>query len=312
MRSEPNIEQAIDEFLQHLRTERQLSPLTIENYQRDLKKLCTALQSSSSDIKSIDGLAIRQVLSQLHRNGLAGRTLHRWLSALRTFFNFCVRQQWIANNPANGISAPKSPRSLPKTLDVDQISRFMEIRGEQPIDYRDRAILELFYSSGLRLNELIGLQLNDIDLKEGSLTTTGKGSKTRQLPIGRLAIKAMQGWLPFRSTLIADNNSDTKPLFLSMRGTRISARTVQKRLNTLALKQGLLTDVSPHMLRHSFASHMLESSGDLRAVQELLGHSNISTTQIYTHLDFQHLAKIYDQAHPRARDTATSHEADSD
>jgi integrase/recombinase XerC len=285
---------AIEQFLTHLRTERQLSELTVENYGRDLAKLLAALPDTP--LENIDALDVRNNLTRLHREGLAGRSLHRWLSALRTFFNYAIRQRWVSANPANGISAPKSPRPLPKTLDVDQISRFLEIRGDSPIDFRDRAILELFYSSGLRLSELIGLDVTDIDLREGSLITTGKGSKTRGLPIGRHAQKALADWLPIRGTLAPDS----KALFVSLRGNRISPRTIQKRMQTLALKQGLLVDVNPHMLRHSFASHMLESSGDLRAVQELLGHSNISTTQIYTHLDFQHLAKVYDQAHPRA------------
>ena len=291
---------ANERFLDYLRSERHYSPLTIDGYARDLRRLG---ESIDGDIDAIDSHRIRQLLGQLHRGGLGSRSLHRWLSALRSFFDFCIRQGWLSNNPARGLSAPKAPRPLPKTLDVDQVGRFLEIRGDQPIDIRDRAIVELFYSSGLRLAELVGLDLDDVDLAERSLTTTGKGAKERQLPIGSRALQALRDWLAVRDGIVdgARSGGDERALFLSLRGRRISARTVQTRLKTLAIKQGVMAPVHPHMLRHSFASHLLESSGDLRAVQELLGHSNISTTQIYTHLDFQHLARVYDQAHPRAR-----------
>ena len=197
-----------------------------------------------------------------------------------------------------GINTPKSPKTLPKTLDVDQTIRLVEIADETPLSIRDRAILELMYSSGLRLSELTGLNLDSIDISDAIITVTGKGRKTRKVPVGRQAIKALKSWLKVRSEF---TDNDENALFVSKRGTRISTRSIQKRLDQWAIKQGLVTHVNPHMLRHSFASHLLESSSDLRAVQELLGHSDISTTQIYTHLDFQHLSRVYDRTHPRAK-----------
>lgn len=286
-------------FEQHLRTERQLSPHTVSNYQRDLRKLTG--WCSDHDITQVDQLDsqhIRQCLSALHRKGLSGRSLQRWLSSLRTFFNYGLKHRWIKFNPANGISAPKSPRKLPKTLDVDQIDQFLSLPESNLIDCRDHAIIELLYSSGLRLSELTGLNLTDLDLREAVITVTGKGNKTRQLPVGRHALDALRTWLKRRNEL---KIIDHQALFLSQRGTRLSTRNLQERLKQISIRQGMQGKVHPHMLRHSFASHLLESSGDLRAVQQLLGHENISTTQVYTHLDFQHLAKVYDKAHPRAR-----------
>ena len=215
----------------------------------------------------------------------------RW----RSFYKFRSREG-EHHNPAIGIQAPKSEKKLPKALDIDNTQQLLSLEGSDWLSIRDRAILELFYSSGLRLSELVDLNLNDIDLPQALITVTGKGNKTRTLPVGSFAIKAIESWINIR----CDLNPDHSAVFLSKQGKRLSQRSVQLRLKKYSLQQGISQHVHPHMLRHSFASHMLESSGDLRAVQELLGHANISTTQIYTHLDFQHLAKVYDKAHPRA------------
>jgi integrase/recombinase XerC len=220
------------------------------------------------------------------------------MSALRGFFRFLLREGKVESNPAADVPSPKLPKRLPKTLDVDQIARLLEIDGDSPLALRDRAIMELFYSSGMRLAELVGLKVTDLDLAEGSVRVLGKGSKTRILPVGRKAREAIRAWLGARSDF---PGHDLDALFLSRRGQALSARAVQARLREWSRRIGLATGVNPHLLRHSFATHLLESSGDLRSVQELLGHADISTTQIYTHLDFQHLARIYDKSHPRAR-----------
>ncbi|MEE8234476.1 MAG: tyrosine-type recombinase/integrase, partial [Gammaproteobacteria bacterium] len=204
----------------------------------------------------------------------------------------------VTQNPAVGLVTPKTPKKLPNTLDADQATQLVEIDATDPCAVRDKAIFELMYSSGLRLSELVNLNLESIDFADTIVTVIGKGNKTRKVPVGRYAIKAIKAWLKQRTAMI---DSDLAALFVSNWGRRISIRTVQQRLRGWAIKQGLATHVHPHMLRHSFATHMLESSGDLRAVQELLGHADISTTQVYTHLDFQHLARVYDEAHPRAK-----------
>lgn len=286
-------------FYTYMRSEKQFSPRTLDSYQRDLKKFTHYCATQSlTQVAAISPQDIRHNLAQLHRAGLGGKSLHRWLSALRSFFTFCVRRGWRANNPADGIQAPKSPRNLPKTLDVDQAAQFVEVSGDDFLACRDRALLELMYSSGLRLAEVTSLNLGEIDLSEGMVNVIGKGNKARTLPVGAQAITAIHLWLPQRRLHIKDGEL---ALFITQRGTRITNRAVQLRLQQLSLRQGMDHPVHPHMLRHSFASHMLESSSDLRLVQEMLGHANISTTQIYTHLDFQHLAKVYDQAHPRAQ-----------
>ena len=298
-----SLSQRLIEFEQHLRTERRLSLHTVNSYKRDLNKLavwCT--QQSLLHPNQLDSQHIRQCMAMLHRKGLGGRSIQRWLSSLRTFFNYGLKHRWLTSNPANGIAAPKSPKKLPKTLDVDQINQFLSLPESNWIDCRDHAIIELLYSSGLRLAELANLNLTDVDLREAMVTVTGKGNKTRQLPIGRQALGAMKSWLKRRQEL---KKTDLPAMFLSQHGKRLSPRSIQDRLKKIGIKQGMQGKVHPHMLRHSFASHLLESSGDLRAVQELLGHQNISTTQIYTHLDFQHLAKVYDKAHPRAQKKKT-------
>jgi integrase/recombinase XerC len=285
----------IQAFLKRLQ---HLSPHTQKAYQRDLKYLSQFCDSQEINRwQDIDGRQIQGFVAWRHRQGISGRSLQRNLSAVRAFYRFLINQGIAKQNPANGVLAPKSARRLPKVLDVDQTVQLVEIDEDDPLAIRDRAILELMYSSGLRLSELINLDMNEIDFSDALVTVTGKGKKIRTVPVGRHAVKALKAWLKRRNHFADDNET---AIFVSRRGQRISARNIQQRLKQWAIKQGLANHVHPHMLRHSFASHLLESSGDLRAVQELLGHADISTTQIYTHLDFQHLAKVYDKAHPRA------------
>ena len=241
---------------------------------------------------------MRSYAAYRHRRGLAPKSLQRHLSAIRAWFRYLLRENRVADNPADGVRAPRVQRRLPHTLDVDQLGRLLELNGDTPLDHRDRAIMELFYSSGLRLAELVGLDVSGIPAADGLLEITGKGGKARRVPVGRVAREAIDAWVAVRPQLA---NTGEPALFVSQRGTRLSARSVEARLRQRAIEQGMPRHVHPHMLRHSFASHLLESSGDLRAVQDLLGHADISTTQIYTHLDFQHLAEVYDKAHPRAR-----------
>ncbi len=289
----------LSQYYRKLESERRLSANTLKNYQRDLNNLCRFCDAHSvENWRALDTAMLRQYVSQHHRQGLSGKSLQRQLSAFRTFFRFLLSENQLELNPATDIQAPRVQRKLPDTLDVDRMSRLMAIEGDEPLLLRDRAILELFYSSGLRLSELVSLDLADVDLKEKQLRVTGKGNKSRQVPVGRQAVQAIERWLKARNSL---QRESTRALFLSRHGRRISVRNVQQRVRHWAKKQGIDVRVYPHLLRHSFASHILESSQDLRAVQELLGHANISTTQIYTHLDFQHLAAVYDDAHPRAR-----------
>ncbi len=295
----------LNAFLNYMRSEKQFSPLTQQNYLRDLEKFQRyCAQKNINELNLLNMGQVRNAVAYLHREGLGGKSLQRWLSSLRSFFQFCIRRGWMKNNVADGISAPKSPKRLPKTLDVDQTAQFVAVEGDDFINKRDRALLELIYSSGLRLAEVTSLNVNDIDWGDAMLTVTGKGRKTRVLPIGSMAMAALKDWLVARKQYTQDSEA---ALFTTQRGGRISHRAVQMRMQQLSSTQGMDKPIHPHMLRHSFASHMLESSGDLRLVQELLGHENISTTQIYTHLDFQHLAKVYDKAHPRAgRQTDTA------
>lgn len=268
-------------------------------YRRELGKLNTFRRLQGvANWNEFDTQHLRLFVAGEHRKGLSGRSLQRLLSATRGFFRYLVRVRAIRHNPADLVQAPKSPRNLPKLLDVDQAIRLVEIAADDELRVRDRAMLEMLYSCGLRVAELVGLNVRDIDLGDAQARVFGKGRKQRVMPIGSHAIAALGRWLTERSQWAGH---DEPALFLSRHGRRLTARSVQERVRRWALKQGLDTHVHPHMLRHSFASHLLESSGDLRAVQELLGHADISTTQVYTHLDFQHLAKVYDAAHPRAR-----------
>ena len=294
---------ATQQFAEHLKYEKQYSPHTLGAYQRDLRQFSEWLvKNNCDDILKADNLHVRNWIAGLHRQGIGGKSLQRKLSSLRSFYQFLIRKHQLKNNPAIDIHAPKTARSLPDTLDVDALSQLLDIPADSILAIRDRAMMELFYSSGLRLSELTNLDLDSIDLVENSLRAIGKGNKTRILPIGRKAAEALQNWLSKRDTMA---KPDESALFVSNRGKRISTRSVQQRFDYWQQKQGLDQHIHPHKLRHSFASHILESSGDLRAVQELLGHADISTTQIYTHLDFQHLAKVYDNAHPRARKKKT-------
>ena len=283
-------------FVRHLASERRLSPHTVKHYQRDLERAAPHLPPWTR----VTVHDVRALVARLHRQGLGGRSLQRLLSTLRTFYTWMNREGLARDNPALDVRAPKSGRRLPKALDADQTRQLLDAEGgEGPLGLRDQAMLELLYACGLRLAELISLDLDSIDLAGAQLVVTGKGNKTRQLPVGAPALAAVRAWLQARPLFTAD--ADQPALFLSQRGRRISPSSVQQRLRRAALTRGLDDHLHPHKLRHSFATHVLESSGDLRAVQELLGHANLSTTQVYTHLDFQHLAKIYDGAHPRAQ-----------
>ncbi|MBO6557620.1 MAG: tyrosine recombinase XerC [Pseudomonadales bacterium] len=291
----------LDQFLAHLRNERQLSDHTISNYQRDLLALLEEFdQTNVKDWKDVSAHHLRSYITGAFRGGKSGKTLQRHLSSIRTLFNFLAREGVVRTNPAMEFSAPKSKSTLPDTIDTDQISRLLAIEAKTWHGLRDRAILELFYSSGLRLSELVGSNVQDISFDDCTIRVRGKGSKERLLPVGSKAIQALKAWLKDRVLAPRAKNIDESALFISERGARISARNVQARVREWCRRLGISGRVHPHTLRHSFASHMLESSQDLRAVQELLGHADISTTQIYTHLDFQHLADVYDKAHPRA------------
>lgn len=288
----------VDRFLRYLGVERQLSPITLTNYQRQLDALIAlADEAGLKSWQQCDAAQVRSFAVRSRRAGLGPASLALRLSALRSFFDWMVSQGELAANPAKGIAAPKIPRHLPKNIDVDDVNRLLDIDLNDPLAVRDRAMLEVMYGAGLRLSELVNLDIKHLDLESGEVWVMGKGSKERRLPIGRNAVTWIEHWLDLRGLFGADDDA----LFLSKLGKRISARNVQKRFAEWGIKQGLNSHVHPHKLRHSFATHMLESSGDLRGVQELLGHANLSTTQIYTHLDFQHLASVYDAAHPRAK-----------
>lgn len=297
------LKQGLDNFLEYLEFEKRYSPHTTSNYQRDLNCLLEYLgEQEITDWQAVKPQTIRMFVANRHRKGSGGKSISRQLSAIRSLYQYLQKHQTVSNNPAMDIPAPKSGKKLPAALDIENIEQLLNSTDQSAIAVRDRAMIELMYSAGLRLAELINLDLGMLDLSAGIARVTGKGSKQREVPIGRAAIKAVKEWLALRQDTA---NADENALFVSNRGTRISPRTVQQRMKQLAQKQGLDQHLHPHKLRHSFASHMLESSGDLRAVQELLGHADISTTQVYTHLDFQHLAKVYDTAHPRARKKKT-------
>jgi integrase/recombinase XerC len=290
----------IGRFIRFLQIEKRYSPYTLSNYGHDLQRLAAyCMRQDVDDWARVDNQTIRLFAAAMHRAGLHSRSIARCLSAARSFFNFLLREGAVGHNPALDIAAPRGEKKLPSVLDVDQIEQLLSIPGDEPLILRDRAMLELMYSAGLRVSELTALNLPDLDLAEGTLNVRGKGDKMRIAMIGRKAGQALQSWLAVRGPLC--KAAGEMALFLNNRGTRLTQRTVQLRFEHWARRQGLDRHVHPHMLRHSFATHVLESSGDLRAVQELLGHANIATTQVYTHLDFQHLAGVYDAAHPRAK-----------
>lgn len=286
----------------HLASEKRYAALTVSSYERDLHDFIAWLEQhkpeTQVDLTTVQTWQIRQWLSQLHRKGLSGKSLQRKLSSVRRFFRFLIRENAIEQNPVLDVQSPKHARKLPDTLDADTLERLLAIDADDVLAVRDKAMMELLYSSGLRLAELVGLDVTDLDLRQQQVRVVGKGNKQRYIPVGRLALAALRDWLAQRANVA---NVKETALFVSKRGTRVNPRTVQYRLEHWQQQQGLEQHVHPHKLRHSFASHVLESSGDLRAVQEMLGHADISTTQIYTHLDFQHLANVYDKAHPRAR-----------
>ncbi len=292
-------ERQLAAFLAHLQNERQLSPHTLSSYRRDLEQVLIWLRQQGWDAwQALDSHQVRAYIAQRHRLGLSGKSLQRELSALRGLFRYLLREGLSQVNPAQGVRAPKAPRKLPALLDADQLGALLDQPADDTLEVRDLAMLELFYSSGLRLAELTSLNLADLDFADASLRVTGKGNKTRLLPVGQQALQAIRAWLAMRPGLAA---AGEQALFVSQRGSRINPRTVQIRVARWSLAKAAQRPLHPHLMRHSFASHLLESSGDLRAVQELLGHANIATTQIYTHVDFQHLAQVYDQAHPRAK-----------
>jgi integrase/recombinase XerC len=291
-----DVQGQIDTWLARLASERKASPHTLDGYRRDLAKLVRFMQTQQ--LSSFDALIpnrMRGFIAAEHRGGLSPKSLQRLLSSCRSLFRQLTREGLLTHDPLAGVRGPKVHRKLPEVLDVDEATALVEGEGDDGLNLRDRAMLELFYSSGLRLSELIGLRWLDLDLDAGEVRVLGKGRKTRIVPVGRHAIAAL------RALGESEGRDADSPVFRGRKGAPISPRTIQARMKTLALRQGFAKRVHPHLLRHTFASHMLESSGDLRAVQELLGHADIATTQIYTHLDFQHLAKVYDAAHPRAR-----------
>jgi integrase/recombinase XerC len=288
----------IGRYLAHLRTERRLSPHTEAAYRRDLAALTAYCDGERiGNWKQLDSFHIRTFAAREHRDGLGPRSVQRRLSALRGFFNYLIREGVIKSNPAAEIRAPKAGKRLPKTLDVDQVASLLSRPASDVLARRDHAMLELLYSSGLRLAELAGLDVADLDLADRTVRVLGKGAKTRILPVGKQAIVALRAWLADRAGIAKGGTA----LFIGQGGERLGARAIQKRIGRWATAAGLGVPLHPHLLRHSFATHLLESSRDLRGVQELLGHADISTTQVYTHLDFQHLARIYDESHPRAR-----------
>jgi len=286
----------VSSFLSHLVRERRLSPHTAEAYRHDVRVLLELTQETP--LQDLQVHQIRRFIARLHASGLGGKSLARMLAAWRGFFSYLARDHGFTRNPCTGVRPPKSPKSLPKALSPDEATRLVSFSRDDPLALRDRAMFELLYSSGLRLSELTSLKEGDVNFADATVRVTGKGNKTRVVPVGSHALQAIRAWLPVRDSLPQRSDS---ALFLSQRGGAISPRTVQSRLKTWGIETGLPGHVHPHMLRHSFASHVLQSSGDLRAVQEMLGHASISTTQVYTHLDFQYLAKVYDQAHPRAK-----------
>ncbi len=289
---------SVARYLDHLAHERRLSANTLKHYGADLAKLEALAAAAGKPLARLAEPDIRRFAAQLHGKGLSARTIARTLSGWRGFYRFLGAAVGQAESPAEGVRAPKAARTLPKTLSPEEAIRLVSFEGEEADTLRDRALFELLYSCGLRVSEVAGLDCDDVDLESGEVRVLGKGSKTRVVPAGSHAIAAIRRWLVTRREW---RGHGTAPLFLSATGRRIGVRLIQARIKKWAALQGLSVDPHPHMLRHSFASHLLQSSGDLRAVQEMLGHSSIASTQVYTHLDYQHLAKVYDTAHPRAK-----------
>ena len=296
------LDKDIEVFLSYLESVKQYSPNTIKSYERDLASLSLFLSKEFKGWQLVKEHDMRTFINSERRRGLSPRSIQRLLSSCRTFFEYLLNEGQIKISPAQNISSPKLAQLLPKAMDADLVQRLLDFKPKGITEIRDKALAELLYSSGLRLSEICRLNLSDLDLKERTCIVTGKGNKTRIVPVGRKAIQAIRDWLIHRSDLIITKKTNTEAVFLNIKGKRISPRSIQLRLEKLCELRGI-PGINPHMLRHSFASHVLESSGDLRAVQEMLGHSDIGTTQIYTKLDFQHLAKVYDKAHPRAKKT---------
>ncbi len=294
-----SLSEPLEQFIEHLFSERRQALQTCRNYERDTRRFAHYLNQQQIGLWSeLDLSRLRRYIAELSRAGLGGRSIARHLSSIRRLYDYLLRENKVRDNPALDVRAPKSAKRLPGVADVDQINHLLNAESDDLLEVRDHAMFELMYSSGLRLSELVGLNCSGIDMNSGEVRVLGKGGKERILPVGRQALKSLQDWLGLRASLAAEGQA---ALFVSQRGGRISNRSVQVRLRRWGMAKGADQRLYPHLLRHSFASHLLESSGDLRAVQELLGHADIATTQIYTHLDFQHLAKVYDQSHPRAR-----------
>ncbi|TNH43431.1 tyrosine recombinase XerC [Photorhabdus luminescens] len=288
----------IEAFLRYLRVERRLSPVTITHYRRQLATLAEmVLEMGVSQWKDLDPAKVRMLVTRSRRAGLQSASLALRLSSLRSFLDWQVTQDEISVNPSKTVSTPGTKRHLPKNIDVDEVNQLLNINFDDPLSVRDRTMLEVMYGAGLRLSELVGLDCQHLDLESGEVWVSGKGSKERKVPLGRTAVEWLNRWLAMRELFEPGDNA----VFVSKSGRRISTRNVQKRFAQWGIRQGISSHIHPHKLRHSFATHILESSGDLRAVQELLGHASLSSTQIYTHLDFQHLTKVYDVAHPRAK-----------
>jgi len=312
-KARPALDAKLGRFVSYLQAEKQYSGHTVQAYLRDIGKLLACLDldiNHTVDWQAIGETDIRRSVARLHREGLSAKSLQRWLSSVRSFYSYLCRFDYVSINPAEGVPAPKVGKRLPKSLSVDEVAQLLDgktaVTGkadsmpgkDSPLESRDRAMFELMYACGLRLAELAGIDTSDIDWTQGIVKVTGKGSKQRQIPFGNKAKDALKTWLAHRENMASDGE---RAVFVNNRGSRLGHSSIQKRLKQVAINKGLLTNIHPHMLRHSFATHVLESSKDLRVVQELLGHANLSTTQIYTHLDFQHLASAYDDAHPRAR-----------
>ena len=294
-------ESEVASFIDYLKVVKNFSEHTTKNYKRDLDKFIRFLSDNSTSLEKCDEQDIRLFVNQERRKGLSPRSIQRVLSSCRSFFNYLVEHKGFEKNHAQNISSPKSSKSLPKALDADLIQKLLNFKPKTELETRDKAIAELFYSSGLRLSELQGIDIGDISIKERTCRVVGKGNKTRDLPIGRQAVKSLRDCILIREKYSTESDL---AIFINKQGKRLSNRSIQARLKKLSTERGLPA-VHPHMLRHSFASHILESSGDLRAVQEMLGHADIGTTEIYTKLDFQHLSKVYDKAHPRAKKNKT-------